>query len=74
MPTVPPEALPDGETSSIVSPKKSVDPEDFAFHHPEIQNTVDQYEELVEVTVEAAKAEDECDEDAYRHDFIPYCG
>ena len=68
----------DEKTSPVVSPKRAADPEDFAFHHPEIQHTVDQYEELVEVTVEAtveaAGAKNDRDDDAYRRQFIPYCG
>ena len=59
----------------VVSPKTNADPEDFAFHHPELQQEVDAYSDLVEAAVEAAKAEDEGEESSsYRHEFVPYCG
>ena len=68
-----------GSSSPAVSPKKcAMDPDEFGWHHPEIQQTVDEYADLVEATVDAAvdaaKADDDHGEVAYRHQFIPYCG
>lgn len=74
MPQVDPEVE---QPSPITSPtKKGPDAEFEAFLHPEVQGTVDDYDDLQELVADRHQEADTrhtSDED-FRHEFVPYCG